>query len=419
MAVFESIRDAEIAQAIRAAHRRVLFVAPGLSEPVADALCALMDTAPPVTIAIVLDSDEECCRLGYGDAHALAAVAQSAHRRSVPLRQHPGIRLCLLVADDETLIWTPSPLMFEPPRGKDEPNGLRLTVATLEQIPEALGISVDGSALLAEVGTRSFASKQVDEIVESIKAVPPAPFDLSRLSRVFSSKFQFVETEVKGAEFMRREIRLDSLIVNSDAPEALRSILQTTIKPFSAEADREIPVPVFINGVQAFTRAGEPMLEAKKQAEIHRYWNDLCAKYIVNLPGFGKLIRYADKTAFEREREAFETMLQHWVTGFRYTVRADHEQRVADIVKLLERRMELADPQSRRKRDDIDSLVRSGLDRLRVIEPAVKVVYKNVAIESTRDKEFIEALKRALPKKDLDGWFEVFDAARAVPMQPR
>ncbi len=195
--------------------------------------------------------------------------------------------------------------------------------------------------------------------------------------------------------------------------------MQTTIQPFSAEADREILVPVFVKGEQAFRHDGKAMLELKKQAEIHRQWVDLCARYIVNLPGFGKLIRYTDKVAFETERAAFETMLQHWVRGFRDAVGANHERRVKDIITLLERRMALASPNAQRSPDEIEQLVRAGLERLRVIEPSVKVVYKNVAIESTRDKEFIEALKRALPKKDLEGWFEVFDAARAVAVRPQ
>jgi hypothetical protein len=43
-------------------------------------------------------------------------------------------------------------------------------------------------------------------------------------------------------------MRLDNLILNSDAPEELRPMLHTTIQPFSTDADKVVEVPVIING---------------------------------------------------------------------------------------------------------------------------------------------------------------------------
>ena len=57
-------------------------------------------------------------------------------------------------------------------------------------------------------------------------------------------------------------------------------------------------------------------------------------------------------------------------------------------------------------RKAVEQQVADGLDRLRVIEPGVRIVFKDVAWESSRDDEFLAALEAALPAEELKGWFE-------------
>ena len=85
------------------------------------------------------------------------------------------------------------------------------------------------------------------------------------------------------------------------------------------------------------------------------------------------------------------------------------------MVDLIEKRMTQASAKKKLNRAQITDLVRKGLDNLRVIEPSVKVVYKNITVESTRDKEFLETLRKALPEVERDeGWFHEFSAAPMV-----
>jgi hypothetical protein len=244
--------------------------------------------------------------------------------------------------------------------------------------------------------------------------VPIVSFDLTRLSRVFSAKFQFIERVLRGAELTTREMRLDSLIVNSDAPDELRPLLHTTVQPFKTDIDKAVEAAVIVNGEQAFRKNGEPILKPTKQADIHEYWDDLTRRYIVNLPGFGKLIRHTDKAKFEAGKAAFELVLTQWVTGFRKLVEGDHDERVARLVDLIEKRMRQSSGKAKLDRAKIQELILKGLDGLRMIAPSVKVVYKNITVESTRDKEFLDALRKVLPEDELKGWFQIFDAAPAV-----
>ncbi|MBI4291345.1 MAG: hypothetical protein HY661_07700 [Betaproteobacteria bacterium] len=414
MPVFRSVQDNDVVERIRAAKTRVVYVAPGVSKDVAQALQTCIEGKGVSQIAIVLDGDEESCRLGYCDAASLEKLSAVAINRGMQIRRHAGIRLGLLLSDQEVMIWAPTPLMFEAPRDSKEPNGLILTPETFEVLPNVLGMNPETPTNEVEISTAALTSDEVKLVVDAIKAVPLVSFDLTRLSRVFSAKFQFIETVLRGAELTKREMRLDSLIVNSDAPDELRPLLHTTVQPFNTDANKTVEVPVIVSGEQAFRKNGDPILKPTTQADIHGYWEDLTQRYIVNLPGFGKLIRHTDKAKFEAGKAAFELVLTQWVKGFRKLVEGDHEVRVTRIVDLIERRMKQSSAKVKPDRAKIQALVLNGLDGLRMIEPSVKVVYKNITVESTRDKEFLDALRKALPEDELKGWFQIFDAAPAV-----
>jgi hypothetical protein len=412
--VFRSVQDDDLVRSITGASARLVFVAPGVSAAVAKALEACINGRAVAQIMVVLDADEETCRLGYGDAPSLDLLSAAATKRGMSIRRQPGLRIGLLMADDAVLIWTPTPLMFEAPRGQVEPNGLILTPQTLESLPEALGVDPDKPSAKTEIGAAVLKPEEIAKVVAAIKAAPPAPFDLSRLTRVFSAKFQFIETVLRGAELIKREMRLDSLIVNSDAPVELQPLLHTTIQPFNTDADKAVDVPALVNGERAYRKNGEPLTQPTTQAMIHGYWNALSDEFIVNLPGFGRLIRHTDKVKFEEKKAAFEAVLAVWVEGFRKLVEGDHEKRVERVVALILQRMEKADERQKIKPEKIRELVRKGLANLRVIEPCVKVIYKNITVESTRDKEFLDVLRKVIPETELQGWFQIFSAAPMV-----
>ena len=110
-------------------------------------------------------------------------------------------------------------------------------------------------------------------------------------------------------------------------------------------------------------------------------------------------------------------MLRHWVTGFKSQVEGDHDVRVKRVVDLIVLRMRGVDEKKRLSQQHIEKLVRDGLSKLRVIEPSVKVIFKNFTVESTKDGEFVGALEKVLPASELNGWFEIFHAAPAFDVK--
>jgi hypothetical protein len=56
--------------------------------------------------------------------------------------------------------------------------------------------------------------------------------------------------------------------------------------------------------------------------------------------------------------------------------------------------------------------VLAGIQNLRVTEPSVKLVCKEIAWESTHDQGFTKALRKVLKVEELEEWFEEFIAVR-------
>ena len=126
MSTFLVIDDQLLSERISIANSRVVFISPAVSEAVAETLGKCFLKAGRISITVVLDPDEEPYRLGYGDRKGLERVQQLAEQNLLALRSQPGIRIGLLLVDDDILIWSPTPRAVET-RAKDEPNGVDLS----------------------------------------------------------------------------------------------------------------------------------------------------------------------------------------------------------------------------------------------------------------------------------------------------
>jgi hypothetical protein len=269
MKTFIAVNDDVLSQRIMAATLRVVFVAPAVSKEISAALGTCFNRAHNVSITVILDPNEEAYRLGYGDREGLEQLQKLAKDNHIGLRAQHGLRIGLLVVDGDVLVWCPTPAAVEGTRAEDEPNGLEFSAGShesrsssiVEVIRNAIG-SDDSDVPLqrAEVGQRAFTPEEISKTIEVLKQNPPAPFDLARKTRVFSSKFQFVEPELRGAAWTTREIRLSSLLLNPDVPDDLQDLFETKVRPFSTQADIAVDVPTIVQGQIAYTSTGEQII---------------------------------------------------------------------------------------------------------------------------------------------------------------
>ena len=134
-----------LTEQIRAAKDRVMFVAPGVSQAVAT---ALVDAHQPTrSVAVILDADEEVCRIGYGDVDGFEYLMQ--HGDKIELRKHSGVRLGLLMVDKVVTIWSPTPRAVEGDRTPDQPNAIVLEGGIAED--GTVGDSVRTESLQPEI----------------------------------------------------------------------------------------------------------------------------------------------------------------------------------------------------------------------------------------------------------------------------
>lgn len=184
-----------------------------------------------------------------------------------------------MLVDDQTLVWSPTPRSVESAPSSSgttdlAPNGLMLGTNPGMQIARAVcaeGTETDPRA--AEIGTAAVTPAQVDEVAIALTNNPPIPVDLARVTRVFSTKLQFVELKVTRAKLSQQQISLSSSLLNADASEHLRGLLESKLKAFSELKDREVDVPLFVQGKEAFDNERKPLLEKISEAALNRERN--------------------------------------------------------------------------------------------------------------------------------------------------
>jgi hypothetical protein len=90
--------DRALVTFILKAECRLLFLAPAVSQPVAEALVNRLEFLGGNAVTITLDVDAETYRLGYGDPGTLDRLYEVTRRHDTPLRRQAGLRIGLGLA---------------------------------------------------------------------------------------------------------------------------------------------------------------------------------------------------------------------------------------------------------------------------------------------------------------------------------
>ncbi len=106
--------EARLVELLNEAQRRVVYMAPGLTLNITAALSTAWRRLGSDAVSVILDVDAEVCRLGYGTIEGLTDIQNTAMDLGVFVCHQPGVRIGLLITDDTTLIYAPTPLLIEP-----------------------------------------------------------------------------------------------------------------------------------------------------------------------------------------------------------------------------------------------------------------------------------------------------------------
>ncbi|MCX7312466.1 MAG: hypothetical protein NTV56_12290 [Alphaproteobacteria bacterium] len=104
---FAVASDEALVGLISRARKRLVVIAPALTQAVADALSRRFDDLGQLNVTVILDSDPEVYRLGFGDEPALETIRAASASSMFDLREQPGVRIGIVISDDTTMVYSP------------------------------------------------------------------------------------------------------------------------------------------------------------------------------------------------------------------------------------------------------------------------------------------------------------------------
>jgi hypothetical protein len=432
MTTFDIINDARLMELVRSARQKLIYVAPGVSAAVANALGQRFAQAGMIEVHVIVDVDPEVCRLGYGDLEALDLLKKMADAHQLFLRHQPGLRVGVVICDEQVIVYAPTPQLVEAgARSSDKPNAIHLGTEPLKAIESAVGAHSSGRLISdAEIGQAPVIQEQIQATREDLLQAPPQKFNLARQARVFSSRIQYIHLEAKGINLAQHKLRLPDDLVHADAQDELLDQLASTIRPIEgikklavelALDESEHPIdewPVRQTQIKSYT------LERLRE-ELKKLRDD----HLHELPHYGTVLFTSTKQQFEKDAAAFRARLRAFLAKAREQLKAlsmDQAQLVTDLVL---RRLGAKTPTGMRpknypsgitheaKKEYVRTRMEEAFDKAFSVEGSVSWRYMSIAPESMMDERFLEAVEAAIPEELSDTLFRRYDAAVASDKQ--
>ena len=279
-----NIDDVQIIEAIKSATRRLVVIAPGLSQKVALEVAEQWRNLGAQAVSVILDVDPEVCRMGYGEPEAFTLLQDIAANLGAIVFCQPGLRLGVVIADDTTLIYTPTPLVVEPSAAR--PNGIRLNQVPAE-IARAVGLDAE-SADKRTIGKQAVNSEDVKAVTSDLKENPPRRFDLTQKVQVFNAAFEFVEFKLEGCAIERKTVRIPADLIGLGKDPRTQNMLRSTFRLINED---------------------DEWLSGKKVMKLKEFISE---KFLVNLPKYGNVVLRTNKSDFEKAIDSLKRYVERF-----------------------------------------------------------------------------------------------------------
>lgn len=425
--LFTSASDATLCELIAGARQRLVIVSPGLSLQVAEAIAKRVDLdgGPPV-LAIIVDIDPEVCRLGYGEIDAIDRIRTALNLRGLSLQTQPGVRIGLVVADGEILVFSPTPRLIEAGSTSGAaPNAIRITPDAAVSIARACGAGAEADVIeKQELGLDLVDEVKLARTKEDLKEVPPRQFDLARLERVFNYKLEFVEFSLEHFKLNTRSVPLPPELLGL-AEAGLRNRIRNTFRVFETgnPFEFELADP---DDDKATLKITEKWLSDEADRLRKEYFIPLGSK------SYGNLILKRLKPEFESGVGRLKSLVDAYAEKVRESIAAKIKGTRDELIKALFPRVEAAPPASWLKRSVDGKLGESALrsrleeevDRAfgkveQAFKPTLACVFKGVNYETiTSDKHFRERIIEHFGEQEAAKLLSEYDASRAQDNSP-
>jgi hypothetical protein len=418
---FTNADDVALCALIAKARERLVFVGPGIRPVVAEALTKAMELVPRERIHLVLDVDPEVCRLGYGDKDfkGMERLQEAAAKHGLQVNHHPGIRIGLVIADDATLIYSPTPELIEAgSRQPEKPNAILLQNAVPPQLATACGAGPNGP-VAPEVGSKPIDTRMVEQAKTELRERPPKEFNVARMERMFNSMLHYVELSIEDYKLASRTLQLDAKLFGVQNEDVINR-LTNKYRLFAESDTLTVEIPVF--GVD-----GQPDGDRKRMfnaKDIDRERSRIKKKFIIEAGKYGLLILRRNVKDFEHELESLRVQIAAYRTAVQDQLKEKLHVIVNELLNALCERLLAQPPDHWRSRflgkaptkADIERLfmedVQREVDRVRMdFKPKVFTAYKDVTYRTFKDEEFRAILEKRFGKEAIAGIFREYDVA--------
>jgi len=397
-----TINEAALVEEIDRAKQRLTYVAPGVTERVAEALARAWKRLGTTSVSIILDLDAEVYRLGYGTEQGWNVLQGAASNLRELILHQPGVRICVLVSDETTLVFAPTPLLVEAgPTTFAEPNAIRLEKAPLA-LQQELGISADGESKRT-IGLDPVPPGKVEQLKRDLAENPPVKFDLARKVRVFNSQLEFVELELHGCFVSRKTASISPDLMGLAEDEETRRRLRSSFK---------------VLGEDDLVDEDKKLSEKTLKDERKR----ITDKYLTPLQGFGTVILRANKQAFESEIEGLKKLVAEFQEKLKTKLTALMDVNAKKLAEALAPSVERKrperwtrflgpNPKQEDTRRQLEAEIRQAFGEVEdiVSEMGVSIVFKGVTYETLMNEKFRKLAQDEFPHLRL---MDEYEAAR-------
>jgi hypothetical protein len=428
---FTNADDERLSALVTAAEDVLIYVAPGVSDALSEALAAAIQRPNrPRRLSIVMDVDPEVCRLGFGTFNGLKKVKAALTGCGLELKQQRGLRIGLLIADSTFLCFSPTPLLIEAKSDVPEkPNAILLEVPGAAEKIQCAVADADPSALPpsdVSIGRDSVNESELLATEKDLIENPPKQFDLARIERVFSYALQFVEFKVLNYMLSSKNVHLEPEWLGLDDRELTRRITNQ-FKLFDRKEAFTIKIPS-IDDEGKVIRGGNGRILSEKitERDITRMARRL-REFLVPVGDYGNVIAKKRVSDFEQEVEVFRKKVAFYKRGTNREI----SKKVEDIKKrliqelapgLLETPPRLwlrstldgkltSDQINKRLSDALDGVFKGIGDSF---DPKVLIVYKDVTYTTIQDPGFKAKLEKFYGKDSITKLLDEYNAAREV-----
>lgn len=398
MSTLQSITDELLIASIDRAVHRVVLVAPAVWPPLAGSVADAWRRLGPDKVVVILDVDPEVCRFGYGSLEGMELLQKAATDLGETLGHEKGVRIAVVIADDQTFVFAPTPRQLEAPpddattpsTSRPRANGIVLSKPP-ETLKDELGLGLEKDAQRI-FGLEAVKREKVEEVARDLKQNPPKPFDLARAVNVYNSHIQFVEFKVGGCKLSSHKARLPKDLLHVVRKnEALARKIENSIQLLDSD-DALITDPEL---------SEESIFKSRTAIED---------RFLLQIPNVGTVILRADKEKFSVEVERLKQQIK------RFAERAlgklvDHFVKTAKelAAELLDDVFTDIPTQWRKKlgsrpdREQVRWFITEALHRAfgdpdgRIGKMDVKVVFKDVTYEMLKEPGFISLVSERFP----------------------